>query len=372
MMEKKVILLVFWNLGLGGIQRKIVDLSLLISQKKYDGYRLVILLRENPAFNLHSLVDSSNTSIHYVPAMHIRGINFIYSLLTLCRFVVRLRPVALVTFLDMASILCILSSRMLFWRKIPVILNEDTYSSQDIQSPVKRALVRLFYPYACCIIAPTQATKTDLAFSFGIEKDKIRVLPNWTLIQNGTQKSDKKFDLLFVGRLDPQKDIFFLLESIRRLKEHIPTVTLLIVGHGRDEISIRTFIKMHALEKTVVLKNTTVSVREWMDQAKIFVLTSRYEGMPIALLEAMAVGLPCIVRAIPGAEEYVQDGKTGLLAASPNEFACHVIRLLNDKLVREKIGNHAHNEVLRRFGKQAAEAFLDTIIAPCGNTIRFP
>jgi len=115
------------------------------------------------------------------------------------------------------------------------------------------------------------------------------------------------------GRLDTQKDPWTLLETVRKLLPDHPNLQLLWAGDGPLRNAMQNWITQHGLGKTIHLLGWRADIPQLMRACQGFVLTSRWEGMPNVLLEAMAAGLPVISTRVEGADELIMDGVTGWL-----------------------------------------------------------
>src|SRR5439155_19848217 len=115
-----------------------------------------------------------------------------------------------------------------------------------------------------------------------------------------------------VGRLDIQKSHAILIDAVAKLKDKFP-VRCLIIGEGPKRASLEAQVRRLHLENHIRLLGERDDVTSWLSCLDIFVLPSLWEGLPNALLEAMAVGLPVVASAVDGVPEVVTDGKNGLL-----------------------------------------------------------
>jgi glycosyltransferase involved in cell wall biosynthesis len=157
------------------------------------------------------------------------------------------------------------------------------------------------------------------------------------------------------GRLDPVKDYPTLLSAMAQLP---PTARLIIAGGGPCERELRKQSATLGLESRVRLLGVEPDVRPWMQAADGFVLSSRWEGLPMALLEAAACELPAVATNVPGTREVVVEGRTGWLAPAgePAALAESMIRMMRTPVdVRETIGQQARQQVLDHFS-------LDTVL----------
>ncbi len=153
--------------------------------------------------------------------------------------------------------------------------------------------------------------------------------------------------ITFVGRFAAQKDPLTLLEAMRRL----PAGTLLMVGEGPLRRRVEREVRTHALEGRVILLEPRPDIPEILAASDVFVLPSRWEGLPLVIIEAMMAGLPVVATRVGGVGELVEDGVTGLLEppAHPQALADALQRLLADAALRARMGAAGRDRALREF-----------------------
>ncbi|MEU4090592.1 glycosyltransferase [Streptomyces aureus] len=154
-----------------------------------------------------------------------------------------------------------------------------------------------------------------------------------------------------VGRLTDQKGIDMLLDAWSEVAPLHPDWRLRIYGSGEDEEILRKQCTALGLDDSVDWMGRTSDVPGALRGGSVFVLSSRGEGFPLALMEAMATGLPCAAfDCAPGVHEIVRDGEDGLLATLGNtgELARRLDTLMSDKALRDSMGDAARANV-RRF-----------------------
>ncbi len=146
-----------------------------------------------------------------------------------------------------------------------------------------------------------------------------------------------------VGNFTAKKDHATLLRALAQVDEKIPSVRLVLVGSGPLEAELRRLVTSLGLDATVVFAGSRGDVPELLPAFDVFALSSRFEGLPIALLEAMATGLPCVATTVGGIPEVVTDGHDGLLVepADPVRLAVALSSLLGDPDRREELGGNA-------------------------------
>lgn len=153
------------------------------------------------------------------------------------------------------------------------------------------------------------------------------ILDNFPAIYNGVREKR----IVNVGRLHYQKNQKLLIEAFAMICNKFPEYILEIYGEGELRMELYSLIKKLNLEKCVFLKGNRKDVLECERKAALFVLSSDFEGMPNALIEALALGLPVISTDCPcgGAHELIQDEENGLLVPVNNiEAMAHAIEEL--------------------------------------------
>jgi glycosyltransferase involved in cell wall biosynthesis len=150
--------------------------------------------------------------------------------------------------------------------------------------------------------------------------------------------------VLAVGRLAPQKQFHVLLEAFARVCTARSEWDLVILGDGPERPSLQALVKSRALTEKIFLPGTVGNIGDWYARANIFALTSRFEGFPYALVEAMAYGLAVLsYDCDTGPREILSHGQTGILVppSSTEGIAEALLRLMNDEQLRSKMGQRA-------------------------------
>lgn len=170
---------------------------------------------------------------------------------------------------------------------------------------------------ADALVAISRPVRQELILA-GYDPGRIRDLANGVPVpgqpwqrREGWRHSPRA---LFVGRLAPEKGLDTLIDAWRLVRREHPAATLSLVGEGAERPALEARIARLGLSDAVHLPGAAQDVEPWLRQADLFVLPSREEGMSIALLEAMALGLPVVATAIPGNRRLVGDFKHGRLA----------------------------------------------------------
>lgn len=142
-------------------------------------------------------------------------------------------------------------------------------------------------------------------------------------------KIEKKYDICCVARITEQKNPFKFIEIIKNLTKKNKNIKAIWVGDGelRDEVNKK--IKEEKLEKNIQLVGFQKNPYIYMAESKVFLLTSDWEGFGLVAVEALTLGLPCVVSNVGGLKEIVNN-KCGELCINNNEYVNEIFKLLND------------------------------------------
>ncbi len=225
---------------------------------------------------------------------------------------------------------------------IPLIVSERNDPSIDPSGKFKRVLRNFAYWRPDGFVFQTDGAKHY--FSSRIQKKAVIILnPLVTKLPKPFQGERTK-KIVSVGRLERQKNYPMLLEAFESLHQEKPDYILEIYGEGQLEKELRETIEKKKLNDCVKLMGFCADVHEKIKDAAMFVMTSDYEGLPNALIEAMALGLPCIATDCPcgGPRTLIENGKNGMLVKinDSDGLFMEMLNVLNNPEYNE-IGNNA-------------------------------
>lgn len=151
-------------------------------------------------------------------------------------------------------------------------------------------------------------------------------------------KAYKEKVIITVGRLSPQKNHKMLINAFASVSKRHPEYQLHIYGDGEIREETKSYIKAKGLEDKIILKGRCNCLGEILPHAEIFAMSSDYEGMSNALIEAMYVGIPVVTTAVSGTKELIEDGTNGFVVPVGDEkaFAAALMKLVENKTIREK------------------------------------
>ena len=191
----------------------------------------------------------------------------------------------------------------------------------------RRLISRLTAHFSDYIITLTEADKENYGKILG-RKTQISAIYNMVSKMKRHEKVLRENWIVTAGRLTYQKGTEYLAEiAVSVLKKHRDWKWL-VLGDGEDRTILEQTISENNLEDQLILKGTVDSVEWYLDRAKLFVLTSRYEGFGMCLVEALQMHVPCVSFDIKiGPSEIIADGQNGILIPP---FACEqMVREIN-------------------------------------------
>lgn len=175
--------------------------------------------------------------------------------------------------------------------------------------------------------------------------DNVVVIPNARTFEVAEPARLKNKTVIAVGRLCYQKGFDRLVEVWDKVASKVPDWKLEIIGGGEDEEKLRRDIESKGLKDRIIMRSAkSDEMPEIYKDASIYVMTSRYEGLPMALLEAQAAGLPIVSFDCKcGPKDIVTDGEDGYLVKEGDidTMAQRLIRLITDEDLRMKMGTKA-------------------------------
>lgn len=186
-----------------------------------------------------------------------------------------------------------------------ILVRQNAVASADAESWLSRRCYKRLYPRARAILCQSEAMAADLALNFSISRDKLKVLPNPIDVHAiraacgmPSRASDEPPyiwpNLLCVGRLAHEKGFDLLLHAMPQILDRYPRARLTILGTGPEQKSLAQLSAQLQLTTAVTLAGHSDHLAAYYSDTTFFVLPSRREGMPNALLEAAAAGLPIV------------------------------------------------------------------------------
>ncbi|HEX7706663.1 MAG TPA: glycosyltransferase [Thermoanaerobaculia bacterium] len=243
------------------------------------------------------------------------------------RHVLAWRPDCILSFLPNTNLMTLMA-RAYYAFDVPVLCSDRSHISSELARlpwPRYRSfLMRRHYPAAERHVVLTPVSGQNLIDRIGVVAESIVVIPNGVRPEELVRSSQEPIDvpaamsepgvlrIAAVGRLSREKGFDLLIQALSQLRAL--RWQLLLIGEGDDRASLENLARELGVEEQVLFLGWQPNPHAWMGRCDLFVLSSRWEGMPNALLEAMALGLPIVATdCLTGPAEILDGGRYGVL-----------------------------------------------------------
>lgn len=247
---------------------------------------------------------------------------------------------------------------------IPTISTCHGFVENDKKLCLYNWLDRIILRFSDRIIAVSTDIQRDL-IKRGIRSIRIKLIPNAVqtdidetslLAYRRTSRmrfemSETEFVLGYVGRLSEEKGVSFLIQAACLLRNANCPIKLLIIGEGSKKAELMDLVRRKHLENDVIFAGFQNNVDQLLPAMDVFALPSLTEGTPMAILEAMANGIPVVASSVGDIPRIIESGRDGMLfhPGSPEEIAAKVQTLYNDRSLRARLAKAAQDKVKSQF-----------------------
>lgn len=243
---------------------------------------------------------------------------------------------------------------------VPHLLHVE-HNSRERYTARRLRMALALEPHTDRAVGVSEGVRRNLV-SLGFQDDKTMTIPNGIELQRFANADCIDFRLrergiVMAARFASQKDHLTLVRALAELRDvHGLTPTLHLAGGGKPwhRRKVEREIARLDLTRQVKLLGHHPDVPGLLMRQRIGVLSTHFEGMPLALIEAMAAGCACVGSDVPGVREVIQPGGSGLLVphADPQALAAALASLLRDDLLAERLGRRARQQATEQHGME--------------------
>ncbi len=250
----------------------------------------------------------------------------------------------------------------------PIVL-----SSQQVmawEGAFAERLNRITARWCTRVIAVSQRVETYLVREVGLPAWQVTTIPNcvdFSRFDMAPPDFTQPLVLGSIARLSPEKDHETLLRAFALVKQRRPDARLLLAGTGPERQRLERRVLELGLERDVDFLGHVVDVTAVLQRLHVFVQSSHVEGLPVAVLEALAAGRPVVAAAVGGNDEAVIDGVTGLLVppVDPSALAHAILRVGDDPALAGLLGRQGRAHIEAHYSAAAmvdrTEKLLDAL-----------
>jgi len=232
--------------------------------------------------------------------------------------------------------------------------------SESIMNPFYKCLEKKAARWCDKIIVVSSINKNILVKDKIADPDKIEVIYNWAEnkvkysrneARNILRISPEEFVILSIMRLQEPKDPLTGIKAFMLFKQQKPNSKYILIGDGPLKKEISAFIETTGLLDSVIMPGFIKDVDLYLAAADVFILTTKKEGLPISIIEAMKYGLPIIANRVDGINEQIYEGKNGYFIniADYQDLCNKLISIYNNKDLRTILGNESRKIYIEKF-----------------------
>lgn len=358
------------SLGSGGAERVMVELC---AAWQARGDHVTLLTLDDGQNDFHSVPNGVVRRALNITSRSVSATDAIRANLTRARTLrAALRTSqadVVVSFTDRTNVLVLMAARGL---RVPVIVSERIDPRRHEIGSAWNLLRRLSYPSASALVVQTNAVR-DWAEDV-VAPDRVMVIPNplRPVAHSPVSAGARAPTIVALGRLVEQKGFDVLIRAFASIAHEFPDWSLTIYGEGTERPSLEQRVHDVQLAERITLPGKTSHVADVLSAASIFVLPSRYEGFPNALLEAMSCGCACVATDCDsGPADLITAGVSGELVPVNDALALaqQLASLMRDDDRRSVLGQQATKSV-ERFAPGVVLELWDRAFAMVSNAGR--
>lgn len=327
----------------GGAERVILQLAHHFADEGYRSVLVTSFVDEGKEYEVPDNI--TRLSIEQEEIKQSRLKRNVSRIIALRGIIKREKPVAVISFMAEPNFRALIATVGLKTKRIISVRNDP---NKEYAGKIGKLVGRHILPLADGCVFQTEDAKKWFPEKLQL---KSKVIINDVKEEFFNIQRKQTQNVISVGRLSAQKNHELLIDAFASIVNKHPDQKLLIYGAGALEKKIRQQIKNLGLEGRAVLMGPTNNVGAALAEARVFVLSSDYEGMPNCLMEALAAGVPCVSTDCPcgGPRALIINGENGLLVPirDKNAMSNAIDTLLSNIQYAEKIGMKAKDYALR-------------------------
>lgn len=340
----KTILICIPTLASAGAQRFVTELACSIDKTKYRAVVVVTNYLDNNSAFYKKLLSNE------IEVVDVSASNYLKETRKIIDVIKKYQPIIIHS--NVGAYLHVLLAQLVCGRKISHLFTVHSMAYR-IFSGVKKKIVRFcFKRHIVVPVAICDTVKQSIVESYGLQETDIECIYNGVDTDLFVPEKDRKerpFTFVTVGTLYHIKNHELIINAFSLLKKHHADVCLRIVGDGELRQGLEKQVQDLQLMDSVIFEGNQADVYRFLNLSDVYCCTSKVEGLPIAVLEAMACGLPVITTPAGGVVDIVKDGENGFVVESnEKDFATAMNKLYTNPDMQKRMSTDSREKALLR------------------------
>ena len=334
-MSKKKVLLVIPYLGLGGAETMCENLAYELYAKNVDVEIVSFYTRETDITNR---IKEKNIKINYLDKK--KGPDM-FMLIRLSKLIKKLKPDVIHTHLYVLEYV-LPAVKMSGLKNTKIVHTVHNVAEKEVPKRIQKIHRKNFKNGNVVPVAITELIQSSVCNLYKLDKKNVPVVYNGIDLDKCIEKKNYSGSnkILHVGRFFEQKNHIFLIQIFDKLKSKYSDLELYLVGEGKLKNNVIEYVKEHNIKNVKFLGSLPDSY-SIMNKCDIFLLPSKWEGMPMTIIEAMGTGLPVVASNVGGIPNMIDNEINGFIANDLDDFVLVISKLIENLHLREKIGKNA-------------------------------
>ena len=244
----------------------------------------------------------------------------------------------------------------------------NNVAQEEAEGRLQKIQTTFFFKLGWSVpVALSPEVRRTIVSFYGLSEEKVPMIYNGVDLGKCCPKEYYRLaepaQLLHIGRFTEQKNHKGLLEAFALVEKSFPDCCLKLIGDGDLEEETKQYAESLGIREKVIFLGNQTNVYQFLQEADIFLLPSKFEGMPMTIIDAMGTGLPVVASAVGGVPDMLEDGESGMLVpCERSAVAQAVLQLLRQEDLRKKLGTNALQKS-RTFGAEhMARCYQDCYI----------
>lgn len=347
------ILQVMPDLELAGAQTMLENL--VMELKKNNDVEIIIFYKNKT--EISERLENNNIKIHYLDKK--RGLD-ISVFLKIANIIKTYKPDVIHT--HRYTLAYVVPSLRLIKKinKIKIVHTIHNIAEKEVPKKIQKMQEKWFKKDNIIPVAISEQVQDSVMKRYNISNEKVPIVYNGIDLSKCKIKNDYSdcTKILHVGRFSIQKNHMELIEIFSNCLKENNNLKLYLVGSGELENEVRNRVKELKLDSNVIFCGSLESSFDIMGKSDIFVLPSKWEGMPMTLIEAMGTALPCVAFPVGGITDMISDKYNGFLPKDEEEFVQDILMLSKDENLRKNIGVAAKEKSEMYSSKGMADKYI--------------